>query len=174
MTFSKFIYLKVAFHAIESVYLIYVPKRAKSLRTFHTTQHIWPLDLHLSWNRTYSFSLLYIPRATFIYSSVFSRNLRPAVLSKSLVRWWAICIQNHQMYKETIYIRFVSITLMHTSVKVDDSLHFAWLLHTRFLWEKLGQNDKSVNGVNYSPVSCQKRLKNKKNLRSLEIVIIYG
>lgn len=66
------------------------------------------------------------------------------------------------MYKETIYIRFVSITLMHTSVKVDDSLPVARLLNMRFLWEKLGQDDKSVNGANYTPVSCQKRLKNKK------------
>lgn len=40
-----------------------------------------------------------------------------------------------------------------------------WLVHDYhtqgFYGENLGQNDKSVNGVNYTSVSCQKSLKDR-------------
>lgn len=41
------------------------------------------------------------------------------------------------------------------------NLTVAWLLTQGFHGENLSQNDKSVNGVSYTSISCQKSLKDK-------------
>lgn len=110
--FSRFAFFKAAFHAIESVYLIYIPQRARSGKEIsHNSTYLTTASTPF---REWNILLLSAehPKGS-IYRFLYS--LLKCKISNIVQKFGKIMGHLHPRstrHKETIYLRFVSITLL--------------------------------------------------------------